>query len=239
MARPITSVHVDIAEFISEVSDVSMESTENPDKALAAWTRALARCLARRDPSLHPYGAKLLAEVENYRKADSDRKRGTFPEDSTEFRLIPAHSVESKDVYNRSEQIRSDQSKRDKMSEKSDVAKQSAAGATALMREVLDYLNSKTGKRFRPGAAAHRMISARMVEGYTLPEFKKVIDNKCADWLLDPAMEQFLRPDTLFRPSKMDGYLNQKTSGAKRPMNGRKSEHDVPDLEFLQTGGAV
>lgn len=45
------------------------------------------RCLARRDPSLHIYGAHLLAETEEYRRADSERKKGK------NFHGIPPHSA--------------------------------------------------------------------------------------------------------------------------------------------------
>ena len=76
-------------------------------------------------------------------------------------------------------------------------------------REIIDYLNQKTGKSFKHSAAGHRKsIKARWNEGYRLDDFEKVIDTKCGDWLKDTNMAQYLRPATLFG-TKMDQYLNQ------------------------------
>ena len=76
-------------------------------------------------------------------------------------------------------------------------------------REIIDYLNQKTGKSFKHSAAGHRKaIKARWNEGYRPDDFKKVIDNKCSDWLKDTKMVQYLQPSTLFG-TKMDQYLNQ------------------------------
>ncbi len=67
MARPISYVTVDIAEFLLEVGDI-------PPGEHEAWLRRLSRGLALRDPSFHPYGARLLNEVQEYRKAEKARK---------------------------------------------------------------------------------------------------------------------------------------------------------------------
>lgn len=78
MARPISSVHVDIARLVWEVSKVSAlseESTESLEK-LGKWMKLLVECLATRNPDLHPYGAHLLAEVDEYRIAEKERKKG-------------------------------------------------------------------------------------------------------------------------------------------------------------------
>lgn len=77
--------------------------------------------------------------------------------------------------------------------------------------EIIDYLNDKTGKHFRPTSKATRsLIKARFSEGYTLDDFKRVIDNKCAAWKGDERFDQYLKPETLFRPSHFEGYLNER-----------------------------
>lgn len=79
-----------------------------------------------------------------------------------------------------------------------------------LVAEIISYLNEKTGKNFKSGVAKNRdLIKARLKEGYSLEDFKKVIDIKVAEWLNDEAMSKFLRPETLFS-NKFEGYLNQK-----------------------------
>lgn len=76
---------------------------------------------------------------------------------------------------------------------------------------VIKYLNAKAGANYRAtNKATQRLIKARFNEGMTTKDFKKVIDNKCDDWLKDPKMCEYLRPATLFG-SKFESYLNQKT----------------------------
>lgn len=73
---------------------------------------------------------------------------------------------------------------------------------------VMEYLNEKTGKKFRVNAPGNiKWIRARARDGYTLEDFKKVIDNK----MRDPFFQEkdLMRPDTLFRPSHFDAYLNE------------------------------
>lgn len=77
-----------------------------------------------------------------------------------------------------------------------------------IYQEIINYLNEKTNKNFRyQSTATQRLIKARLNEGFTLEDFKKVIDTKCADWLNDEKMVEYLRPETLFS-NKFEGYLN-------------------------------
>ena len=79
-----------------------------------------------------------------------------------------------------------------------------------MVAEIISYLNEKTGKNFKSGVAKNRdLIKARLKVGYSVEDFKKVIDIKVAEWLNDEAMSKFLRPETLFS-NKFEGYLNQK-----------------------------
>lgn len=77
------------------------------------------------------------------------------------------------------------------------------------VKEIIDYLNLKTGKKFNiKTASTSRHIIARLNEGYTTDDFKTVIDRKTAQWKGDCQMARFLRPETLFG-NKFDGYLNE------------------------------
>lgn len=74
-------------------------------------------------------------------------------------------------------------------------------------QEVIEYLNQKTGKNFKSGSKVNQKhIKARFSEGFTLEDFKRVIDLKCEEWS-GSQMEVYLRPETLFG-SKFDSYLN-------------------------------
>lgn len=90
---------------------------------------------------------------------------------------------------------------------------------TAQTRKaIIDYLNEKLGTNYKPNATKNKkVINARLNEGYTLDDFKRVIDNKYLDWISDPKMVKYLRPETLFG-TKFDGYLNeQSTQLPKKP----------------------
>lgn len=80
---------------------------------------------------------------------------------------------------------------------------------------ILDYLNQATGRNYKASSkATQKHINARFSEGYTEEDFKKVIDNKVSEWLHNPKMQAYLRPDTLFS-TKFDSYLNQEITEAK------------------------
>lgn len=79
----------------------------------------------------------------------------------------------------------------------------------AIIKEVFDYLNKMTGKRFKASTQSnYSKVNARLNEGYTLSDIKYVIDNKCKQWL-NTDMQNYLRPDTLFRVSNFESYINE------------------------------
>ena len=93
-------------------------------------------------------------------------------------------------------------------------------------REIIEYLNQKAGKNFKYTAAGNKkVIKARWNEGYTLDQFKQVIDNKVQDWMHDEKMNQYLQPSTLFG-QKFDQYLNQISKQKK------ESENEYESLGF-------
>lgn len=77
-----------------------------------------------------------------------------------------------------------------------------------ICKEVISYLNLKAKKNFKVDTASHhKFIKARLKEGYTLEDFKKVVDIMVVKWK-GTDYEQYLQPQTLFG-NKMDNYLNQ------------------------------
>lgn len=78
--------------------------------------------------------------------------------------------------------------------------------------EIINYLNEKTNSSYKPSTHTTQVkIRTRFREGFTLEDFKKVIDLKAAEWLNHPQMSKYLRPETLFG-NKFESYLNQKSS---------------------------
>lgn len=103
--------------------------------------------------------------------------------------------------------------------------------------DVVRYLNEKTGRRFQVKGETAKYISGRINDGYTLDDFKTVIDKKVKKWKNDPKMSQFLRPSTLFAPSHFDEYLNEPDIDpvVVRPTQFntglQRSDYDMDDLE--------
>ena len=76
---------------------------------------------------------------------------------------------------------------------------------------ILEDLNKRTKskKGFSPLAQCNQnLIKARMSEGFTVENFITVNEKKVKQWLHDPEMSKYLRPETLYG-NKFDGYLNE------------------------------
>lgn len=82
-------------------------------------------------------------------------------------------------------------------------------GDKAFCKQVLDYLEAKSGYSYSLTKENLKYITARKKEGRTLEDLQHVIDFKCQEWLYDEKMSSYLRPNTLFRPTNFDNYLAQ------------------------------
>jgi uncharacterized phage protein (TIGR02220 family) len=98
--------------------------------------------------------------------------------------------------------------------------------------EIIEYLNQKTGKNFDHQSKETRAkIKARWgINGKqrTIEDFVRVIDNKCASWLNDPVMVNYLRPETLFG-TKFESYLNEKP----HELSGVVSDKTIRTVKML------
>lgn len=74
---------------------------------------------------------------------------------------------------------------------------------------IINYINNVLGSNFRPSGENEKLIRARLEEGYTEDDFKKVIDNKVDQWLGNKDMERHLVPGTLFCKKHFDNYVNE------------------------------
>lgn len=94
--------------------------------------------------------------------------------------------------------------------------------------EIIEYLNLKTGSKFKPTTKPYiQAIRARLKEGYTVDDFKTVIDKKCREWK-GTKLEKYLTPKTLFAPSHFDTYLNSNEMAAMTD-----TERKVAELNAL------
>ena len=80
-------------------------------------------------------------------------------------------------------------------------------------KTIVDYLNEKTDSHYKATTPkTKQLVQARLKEGFTVDDFKTVIDKKTATWLNDNKMNKYLRPLTLFG-TKFEDYLNEKVKG--------------------------
>ena len=74
---------------------------------------------------------------------------------------------------------------------------------------IITYLNEVTNKHYTTNnATTTRLIIARLNNGFSIEQFKYVIDVKASHWMNNADMEKYLRPETLFG-NKFEGYLNE------------------------------
>ncbi|MDI6756421.1 MAG: conserved phage C-terminal domain-containing protein [Endomicrobiia bacterium] len=86
--------------------------------------------------------------------------------------------------------------------------KDTLSGKPDPLSEIIDFLNTTLKTNYKPTTPKTRtLILARIKEGFTIENFKTVIENKYIEWGGDDKMKKFLRPETLFG-TKFEGYLN-------------------------------
>jgi uncharacterized phage protein (TIGR02220 family) len=74
--------------------------------------------------------------------------------------------------------------------------------------QLLEFLNGKARKHFRPVAANLSFIEARLAEGISLQDLKTLTVRKCGEWL-GTDQEKYLRPETLYNATKCHSYLGE------------------------------
>lgn len=106
--------------------------------------------------------------------------------------------------------------------------------------EVVEYLNSKTGKHYRPNSkSTRRFISGRLHDGATVAEMKAVIDVKAREWGRNPKMKQYLRPETLFNETKFETYRQQITDAAPGDWYNELEFDDAGNMIRDDDGGEI
>ena len=98
-----------------------------------------------------------------------------------------------------------------------------------IYSSVVSFLNENAGTAYRPTSRkTQSLINARLNEGFTLDDFKRVILNMCAEWKTDAKMQNYLRPETLFG-TKFEGYLNAKS----RKITAQQRAAEPDDLDGI------
>lgn len=104
--------------------------------------------------------------------------------------------------------------------------------SSSIPAQVLEYLNAVAGTRFRQTETNLKPIKARLLENFSFADCKLVIDYKVKEWS-GTEMQKYLRPETLFRPSKFEGYLN--AAQTKAPTKAKQSNADTLSGRAVET----
>lgn len=96
---------------------------------------------------------------------------------------------------------------------------------------IIDYLNKKAGTKYKHSTkTTKKLIDDRLDEGFTVDDFKTVIDKKSNEWLENEKMRPYLRPATLFG-DKFERYLNQQTQNNNSYQVINESETEISKKE--------
>lgn len=104
------------------------------------------------------------------------------------------------------------------------IIKEPLSSKPDVAEKIIQYLNDKTGRKYRAVPSQTKFIEARIAEGATLQDLIAVINRKCMEWLDDPKFAQYLRPSTLFNAEKFNTYIGQ--LDAPLPAKSSGSSHE-------------
>ena len=127
----------------------------------------------------------------------------------TRVRLTMRQQLFNNNVTNKSEQLQQVEGGKQQQSNNNvTILSKKKEKDNNIYSLVIDYLNKKANTNYRPTTKnTQSFINARVSEGYTVEDFKKVIDSKSKEWL-NTDFEKYLRPATLFG-TKFESYLNE------------------------------
>lgn len=164
-------------------------------------------------------GLEKIREKDRNRKREKKKQEQALldsAENSTEIpRNDDGNSTDSSYIYNSLDFSSSSKDLKDN--------KDSSSNTNSIYKDIIDYLNTTIGTNYsRTSKSTIKHINARLSEGFTIEDFKTVIDKKSKEWM-GTDFEKFLRPDTLFS-TKFESYLNQKinprAATASKPQSG-------------------
>lgn len=103
------------------------------------------------------------------------------------------------------------------------------------VNNIVEFLNETVGGKYR--ATTKQTVSninARLSEGYTVDDFKLVIENQTRKWR-GTDQEQYLTPSTLFRPANFEKYLNNARREQQQQVNTDAALNNVTLSDKYET----
>ncbi len=144
--------------------------------------------------SLLAYGQRLSEEFKEYLKTV---EKG--------FETVSSNHVADKEQNQDQDQKQNNNI----MSESSEATTSKKHSLRYQANEVLEFLNEKTGRAYRPVDTNLKLILSRLKSGATVSECYQVIAKKTREWKGHVEMDQYLRPATLFNATKFEQYLGE------------------------------
>lgn len=99
--------------------------------------------------------------------------------------------------------------------ETGEVTARNAITDTTAADAVIDYLNTVAGTKYQKTPKNRSYINARIAEDHTPEDCRRVIDSRWATWR-GTAMQEYMRPCTLFNSEKFEGYLSAAKTNVKK-----------------------
>lgn len=218
-----TTVEDSLKEFFNDNGTEWVHKRIEADLALVAEAHAQKAAAGKASAE----SRKRAKQAEAKRKASDRSTPVATPVEQ------PNQQTGNETPTNRTEQNRTEQNIKDMSGtpdgahEQQEIApKKKPAPKDDTPERVIDYLNQKTGRSFEHVDGNLKFIRARIAEGATFEKLVAVIDMKCAEWLNNPKMHEFLRPKTLFNQENFNQYAGM--IGAPRP----KTNDELLDEAF-------
>ena len=131
----------------------------------------------------------------------------------------PEHDAENENENeNENERESERESEREKTPPKAPRGGPSRADVLSATERVVSHLNAVCGTTYRADSEqTRRLVCARLADGFSADDLERAVDNMASHWLNREEMRRFLRPSTLFAPTKFEGYLQTPPAGAALP----------------------
>ena len=170
-----------------------------------------------------------IYEIPQTRAENSSLEKTSVEQTSVENSTLELQALENRNQQNTNKQNTNKQNTYKRNKEKQNSPSESIYSRVS---EILAFLNEKAHTAYRATTRkTQALIEARLKEGFTVEDFKKVISNKCTEWM-GTEWEKFLRPETLFG-TKFENYLNAPPRRAGQKASPyhfmeREKEDDLP-----------
>lgn len=139
--------------------------------------------------------------------------RGRATDNQFELKFDISSSINQIPAVTELEDINQSQNKQPQINKK--IKKEIKSEHQLAINIIITYLNDVTNKSYRTDTQSTiQLITNKLNNGFTIEQFKYVIDIKASHWL-NTDMDKFLRPETLFG-NKFEGYLNETINNTKQ-----------------------